>query len=61
MPATDHRINAYEYRCRRTKWEGQWDAERAREILDSPEDDLDILIEDEAPAGPAPRTTPAGA
>ncbi len=32
-----------------SKWEGAWDAERARKILDSPEDDLDILVEDEAP------------
>ena len=30
-----------------SKWEGQWDAERARKILDTPEDDLEILTEDE--------------
>src|SRR5215204_885644 len=44
-----------------SKWEGLWDAERARKVLDSPEDELEILIEDEAPAGPAPGTTPARA
>jgi len=30
-----------------SKWEGQWDAEYARKILDTPEDDLEILTEDE--------------
>jgi aerobic C4-dicarboxylate transport protein len=44
-----------------SKWEGLWDVQRARKILDSPEDELEILIEDEAPAGPAPGTTPARA
>ncbi len=44
-----------------SKWEGLWDAERARKVLDSPEDELEILIEDEAPAGPAAGTTPARA
>lgn len=39
-----------------SKWEGLWDAERARKILDSPEDELEILIEDETPG-----TTPARA
>jgi aerobic C4-dicarboxylate transport protein len=34
-----------------SKWEGKWDAAHAREILDAPEDELEILIEDEeAPA-----------
>jgi aerobic C4-dicarboxylate transport protein len=36
-----------------SKWEGQWDAQRARKILDSPEDELEILIEDEPEAVPA--------
>ncbi len=40
-----------------SKWEGSWDAEHARKILDSPEDDLEILIEDEGEPG----TTPARA
>ncbi len=30
-----------------SKWEGQWDPEYARKVLDSPEDDLEILTEDE--------------
>lgn len=30
-----------------SKWEGQWDAEYASKILDSPEDDLEILVEEE--------------
>jgi aerobic C4-dicarboxylate transport protein len=36
------------------KWEGQWDAAYAREILDSPEDDLEILTEDAPQTRPAP-------
>ena len=32
------------------KWEGAWDAQRAREILNTPEDELEILTEDEAAA-----------
>jgi aerobic C4-dicarboxylate transport protein len=30
-----------------SKWEGQWDVEYASKILDSPEDDLEILVEEE--------------
>src|SRR5215203_2463495 len=40
-----------------SKWEGQWDAAYAREILDSPEDDLEILTEDAPEARPAPVTS----
>jgi len=36
-----------------TKWEGQWDAAYAREILDSPEDELEILTEDAPAARPS--------
>jgi aerobic C4-dicarboxylate transport protein len=36
-----------------SKWEGQWDAGRARKILDSPEDELEILVEEEPEAVPA--------
>jgi aerobic C4-dicarboxylate transport protein len=36
-----------------SKWEGMWDAQRARKILDSPEDELEILIEDEPETAPA--------
>ncbi len=39
------------------KWEGQWDAAYARKILDSPEDDLEILTEDAPEARPAPVTS----
>ena len=38
-----------------SKWERMWDAQRARKILDSPEDELEILTEDE------PETVPARA
>lgn len=41
-----------------SKWEGKWDAVRAREILDSPEDELEILVEDDEPA-PEPRPATA--
>jgi aerobic C4-dicarboxylate transport protein len=37
-----------------SKWEGQWDAEYARQVLDSPEDELEILTEDVPEARPAP-------
>ncbi len=40
-----------------SKWEGQWDAAYAREILDSPEDELEILTEDAPEARPAPVTS----
>jgi aerobic C4-dicarboxylate transport protein len=40
-----------------SKWEGQWDAAYARQILDSPEDDLEILTEDAPEARPAPVTS----
>src|SRR5215207_2061307 len=30
-----------------SKWEGEWDAAYARKVLDSPEDDLEILTEEE--------------
>jgi aerobic C4-dicarboxylate transport protein len=36
-----------------SKWEGQWDAAYARKILDSPEDDLAIITEDEPETAPA--------
>jgi aerobic C4-dicarboxylate transport protein len=36
-----------------SKWEGQWDAAYARKVLDSPEDDLAIITEDEPEAVPA--------
>jgi aerobic C4-dicarboxylate transport protein len=31
-------------------WEGQFDAEQARKILDTPEDELEMLTEEEAGA-----------
>jgi aerobic C4-dicarboxylate transport protein len=37
-----------------SKWEGQWDAEYARQVLDSPEDELEILTEDVPEARPVP-------
>ena len=33
-----------------SKWEGEWDAAYARKVLDTPEDDLEILTEDEREA-----------
>ena len=30
-----------------SKWEGEWDAVYARKVLDTPEDDLEILTEEE--------------
>lgn len=30
-----------------SKWEGQWDADYASKILNSSEDDLEILVEEE--------------
>jgi len=35
-----------------SKWEGQWDAAYARKVLDSPEDDLAIITEEEPEARP---------
>src|SRR5215207_3365615 len=40
-----------------SKREGQWDAAYARKVLDSPEDDLEILTEDAPEARPAPVTS----
>jgi len=37
-----------------SKWEGQWDAAYARKVLDSPEDDLAIITEEEPEGRPAP-------
>jgi aerobic C4-dicarboxylate transport protein len=37
-----------------SKWEGQWDSAYARKVLDSPEDDLAILTEEEPEGRPAP-------
>jgi aerobic C4-dicarboxylate transport protein len=37
-----------------SKWEGQWDSAYARKVLDSPEDDLEILTEEEPEGRPAP-------
>jgi hypothetical protein len=37
-----------------SKWENQWNAEYARKVLDSPEDDLEILIEEEEEPERAP-------
>jgi aerobic C4-dicarboxylate transport protein len=34
-----------------SKWEGEWDADYARKVLDTPEDDLEILTEEERRAG----------
>src|SRR5215210_7483273 len=42
------------------KWEGQWDAEYARKVMDAPEDDLEILTEDE-PSAREPETAPTRA
>jgi len=42
-----------------SKWEGQWNPERARKILDSPEDELEILTEEEEEE--EPETAPARA
>jgi aerobic C4-dicarboxylate transport protein len=36
-----------------SKWEGEWDAEHARKVMDVPEDDLEILTEDEPEPEPA--------
>jgi hypothetical protein len=33
-----------------SRWEGQFDTEQARKILDTPEDELEILTEEEAEA-----------
>jgi aerobic C4-dicarboxylate transport protein len=43
-----------------SKWEGQWNAEYARKILDSPEDELEILTEEET-ATEEPETAPTRA
>jgi aerobic C4-dicarboxylate transport protein len=37
-----------------SKWEGQWDAAYARKVLDSPEDDLAIITEEQPEGRPAP-------
>jgi aerobic C4-dicarboxylate transport protein len=37
-----------------SKWEGQWDSAYARKVLDSPEDDLAIITEEEPEGRPAP-------
>jgi len=37
-----------------SKWECQWDAAYARQVLDSPEDDLEIITEDAPEARPTP-------
>lgn len=42
-----------------SRWEGQFDLQRARKVLDNPEDDLEILTEEPVITGEEQEATPA--